>query len=157
MRVLGLKQCKVQECAAGNLVFLELSGCKFGHHAPLMRTAYILKPEVRPIARVLKKEQRFIWNSNMEHFQSTTAKDQLLFALLNSTGDGSTSVAAGSGTPYPEDLRGLRLNKVTELLCYLATGKNGCQENSCCVFMALVWTPMKHREKYLEMLRFVCP
>ena len=42
--------CKVQECAPGNLVFLELSGCKFGHHAPLMRTAYILKPEVRPTA-----------------------------------------------------------------------------------------------------------
>ena len=66
---------KVQECAAGNLVFLELSGCKFGHHAPLMRTAYVLKPEVRPT----ETEQRFIWNSYTERFQDTTAKDQLLW------------------------------------------------------------------------------
>lgn len=33
-----------EECLPGQLVFLELSGCHLGHHAPLMRTAYLLKP-----------------------------------------------------------------------------------------------------------------
>ncbi|CAL1153650.1 unnamed protein product [Cladocopium goreaui] len=49
-----------EECAPGNLVFLELSGCKFGHHAPLMRTAYILKPEETETPAWLLEAERLI-------------------------------------------------------------------------------------------------
>jgi len=49
-----------EECRCGSLVFLELSACKFGHHAPLMRTAYILKPEESDAPAWLLEAERLI-------------------------------------------------------------------------------------------------
>ncbi|CAK9037362.1 unnamed protein product [Durusdinium trenchii] len=49
-----------EECTSGNLVFLELSACRLGHHAPLMRTAYILKPEEHEAPAWLKEAEELI-------------------------------------------------------------------------------------------------
>ncbi|CAE7747557.1 unnamed protein product, partial [Symbiodinium necroappetens] len=44
-----------EEVRPGNLVFLEHSACKFGHHAPLMRTAFVLNEgEASPPAWLLE-------------------------------------------------------------------------------------------------------
>ncbi|CAE7248141.1 doeA [Symbiodinium natans] len=48
---------KEQVCP-GNLVFIEHSACKFGHHAPLMRTAFVLgEGESSPPAWLLEAER----------------------------------------------------------------------------------------------------
>ncbi|CAJ1455210.1 unnamed protein product [Effrenium voratum] len=46
-----------EKLSLGSLAFLELSGCKFGHHAPLMRTAYLRGPEEATPAWLLEAER----------------------------------------------------------------------------------------------------
>ncbi|CAE7351267.1 doeA [Symbiodinium sp. CCMP2456] len=47
-----------EEVRPGNLVFLEHSACKFGHHAPLMRTAFVLNEgEASPPTWLLEAER----------------------------------------------------------------------------------------------------
>eukprot|EP00929_Paragymnodinium_shiwhaense_P003000 TRINITY_DN10336_c0_g1_i1.p1 TRINITY_DN10336_c0_g1~~TRINITY_DN10336_c0_g1_i1.p1 ORF type:complete len:802 (+),score=119.27 TRINITY_DN10336_c0_g1_i1:93-2498(+) len=49
------------ECvASGNLVFLEAAACVHGHHAPLMRTAYVLGPEETKPPEWLEQAEKLI-------------------------------------------------------------------------------------------------